>query len=40
VGYAIGWVLVRRIPERPFYLLLTGSLVVVGVKLCWDAVVG
>jgi uncharacterized membrane protein YfcA len=40
IGYAIGLALVRRIPERPFYLLLTASLLIVGVKLCWDAVAG
>jgi len=40
LGYALGLALVRRIPERPFYLLLTGSLLLVGARLCWEAVTG
>jgi uncharacterized membrane protein YfcA len=38
VGYWAGIRLVKLLPERAFYRLLVGSLFLIGIKLCWDAV--
>lgn len=40
VGVWLGLRLIRRIPERPFYLFATLALGLSGVKLLWDGVVG
>jgi uncharacterized membrane protein YfcA len=40
VGYWLGVRLVRRLPEPVFHQVLLAMLLVTGVKLCWDAVVG
>jgi uncharacterized membrane protein YfcA len=36
----MGMHLVRRMPEQVFQRVLLGTLLVTGLKLCWDAVVG
>jgi len=40
VGYWAGLRLVARLPEKVFYRVLVGSLLLIGIKLCWDAVLG
>lgn len=40
LGYWAGIRLVKRLPERAFHQLLVGSLFLIGIKLCWDALVG
>jgi uncharacterized protein len=40
VGYWLGVRLVRRLPERIFHHVLLATLLLTGIKLCWDAVVG
>jgi hypothetical protein len=40
VGYWAGLRLVARLPEPVFYRVLVGSLLLIGIKLCWDAVRG
>lgn len=40
VGVWLGLRLIRRIPERPFYLFATLALGLSGVKLLWDGVIG
>ncbi len=40
VGVWLGMRLLRRIPEKPFYLLATAALGLSGVKLLWDGVLG
>ena len=39
-GVWLGLRLLRRIPERPFYLFATAGLGLSGVKLLWDGVMG
>lgn len=40
VGVWLGMRLLKRIPERPFYLFSTAMLGLSGVKLLWDALAG
>jgi len=40
VGVWLGLRLIRRIPERPFYLFATLALGLSGVKLLWDGIIG
>jgi uncharacterized protein len=40
LGYWMGVHLVKRMPEQVFQRVLLGTLLVTGIKLCWDAIVG
>lgn len=40
VGVWLGMHLLKRIPERPFYLFSTAMLGLSGIKLLWDAITG
>ncbi len=40
VGYWAGIRLVKLLSEQAFYRLLVGSLFLIGIKLCWDALAG
>jgi len=40
IGYGAGLWIVKRLSERWFHRLLVGSLLLIGVKLLWDAFVG
>ena len=39
LGVWLGMHLLKRIPERPFYLFSTAALGLSGIKLLWDALV-
>lgn len=40
IGYWIGLRFAKAIPEKPFFTFVTWSLLVTGLKLLWDGVVG
>jgi uncharacterized membrane protein YfcA len=40
LGYWAGIRLAEVLPERAFHRLLVGSLLLIGIKLCWDGFVG
>ncbi len=40
VGYWLGLVFARRIPEKPFFTVVTWMLLVTGLKLLWDGLFG
>jgi uncharacterized protein len=40
VGYWLGVRFVRRMPEATFHRLLLATLLLTGIKLCWDAATG